>query len=310
MESFAGPTLLIQLNDTVHRIALALLLCLLVSVSFVSIIDSSPSYYNLFLDSVHYASPLFAVCSVGVFVVIALQHIFNHYICAFLGREIEKKYPRELKPSYHTLLSRLLIYVVYFSMAITFCAALYFRKGLLRHIKKDLYSSKLKRLLLDSKRIAQVLFLDFDKGYHEHLNLDVGLNMAAYISKPTDEVHSYCEKYRWLERFILPFDLETSNEISEDFHDAHVAFELAPAEFAEHIERFSELLETRDICKLLFRYLGEIDNKDNRYSMLQFWVPLQAAIFNIITSVRSSNIATTIEPYDQDLSDRLGLSLQ
>ena len=79
--------------------------------------------------------------------------------------------------------------------------------------------------------------------------------MVEYITNPDDGVRSYHSDRQWLAHFILPFDTERSSGV-EDFEAARVEFERRPTDFIKHIERFFELLKTRDLCKLLFSYLG------------------------------------------------------
>jgi hypothetical protein len=183
-------------------------------------------------------------------------------------------------------------------------------KGGLPGGQTTIESEKLQALRLHSKRITQLLFSDVEKGYSEHLKSDVWFDIVTYISSSNDGVRSYHEKHHWLERFIIPFDPEISSEVSEGFQGARVEFELAPAEFIGHIERFSELLKTRDLCKLLLEYLGKSTDKDKRYSKLQFWISLQVTILDIMQSARSLSTATTTHTYDSKSSDRIRQSLQ
>ena len=190
-----------------------------------------------------------------------------------------------------------------------FIALLYFRTTLLSWLRGIAYGGSLQRLLLDQKRIEQLAFSDIDKGYSEHINTDVWFDMVEYISKPTDGVRSYHEKYRWLENFILPLDLDRPREVLEDFHDARVAFELAPTEFTEHIERFSELLKTRDLCRLLIKYLGD-GSKDEQYSKVHLWTQLQADIIYILRPSENRDNHISMQGCDLEATNRVGLSLR
>ncbi len=132
----------------------------------------------------------------------------------------------------------------------------------------------------------------------------------TYISNSDDGVRSYHEKHDWLERFIFPVDAEVSSGIPEDFRAARAEFKLRPLEFIEHIRKFSELLETRDLCKLLFEHLGKSTDEDVRCSKLQSWISLQVAILGVMQSAKFSSTTTTTHAYDSESSKRIVLLLQ
>lgn len=132
----------------------------------------------------------------------------------------------------------------------------------------------------------------------------------AYISDSNDGVRSYYKEHDWLKCFILPLDKESSRDMSEDYQGAYAKFELAPAEFIKQIERFSALLLTRDLCKLLLEYLGKSTYEHSAGFRLGFWVRLQAAIHDIMQSARSSSTATTTQANHLESLDRMRLSLQ
>ena len=195
------------------------------------------------------------------------------------------------------------------SVTVTFALAL-FERFTCRSLTILVQSIRFELLQLHPRRINQLLFSDVQKEYIEHLKPQIWFNMVAYISKANDGVRSYHEQHRWLECFILPLDLKASSKAFEDFHNAHVAFELAPAEFTERVERFSELLETRDLCRLLMENLGNNTDKDERYSKLRFWISLQANILDIMQPPGDSMTSTTISAHDLVFSDRIQSSLQ
>ena len=197
-------------------------------------------------------------------------------------------------------------------MTVGIAVALYFRKGLSRSIKEEELFTKLGALHLPLKRINQVLFSRVDKVYFEHLKPDVWFNIVAYISDSNDGVRSYYKKHEhdWLRCFILPLDKESSSDISKDYQAAYDEFERAPAEFIKQIERFSALLLTRDLCKLLLEYLGKSTHEDTDSLLLGFWVRLQAAIHDIMQSARSSSTANTTQASHLDSLDQMRLSLQ
>ena len=148
---------------------------------------------------------------------------------------------------------------------------------------------------LPLERINQVLFSRVNKGYFEHLKPDVWFDIVAYISDSNDGVRSYYKEHDWLKCFILPLDKESSSDMSEDYQGAYAKFELAPAEFIKQIERFSALLLTRDLCKLLLGYLGKSTHAHGDGNPLGFWIRLQAAIHDIMESARSLSITTTTQ---------------
>ncbi|MCJ1382115.1 hypothetical protein MMC17_005227 [Xylographa soralifera] len=198
----------------------------------------------------------------------------------------------------------------YAAMTIATIISLYCSIKMSRSFKEKQLSVKLQALHLPFKRINQLLFSSVNKGYFEHLKPNVWFDMVAYISDSNDGVRSYYKKHDWLKCFILPLDKESSGNMSEDYQGAYAKFELAPAEFIKQIERFSELLLTRDLCKLLLEYLGKSTHENRDDLLLDFWVRLQAAIHNIIQSARSSSTATTTQANHLESLDRMRLSLQ
>ena len=195
-------------------------------------------------------------------------------------------------------------------MTVGVAVALYFPKGLSRSIKEEEISTKLGALHLPLERINQVLFSRVDKVYFEHLKPDVWFNIVAYISDSNDGVRSYYKEHDWLKCFILLLDKESSSDMSKDYQAAYDKFELAPAEFIKQIGRFSELLLTRDLCKLLLEYLGKSTHEDSDGLLLGFWVRLQAEIHDIMQSARFSSIATTTKANRLKSLDRMRLSLR
>ena len=168
---------------------------------------------------------------------------------------------------------------------------LYSVKKTFRLTKKVAHFNKLRALKLPSRRIAQLVFTDVEKKYFEYLTHDDWFDIVTYISNSDDGARSYHQQNPWLECFILPWSLKASSEVSKIFQSAHVKFELAPTEFIEKVERFSKLLQTRDLCKLLLEYLGNDINEDRSSSMLQFWMSLQAGILEIMQSEKSLSTA-------------------
>ena len=132
------------------------------------------------------------------------------------------------------------------------------------------------------EKIDRILYSTVHKRYSEYVEPDVWFDMVTYISDPNDGVRSYYEKYHWLERFILPFDPENSREVSDDFQGARVEFELRPGEFIEHIEKLSQLLKTRDLCKELLNYFSNETHDETRDWKVRFWTELYARILGIM----------------------------
>lgn len=194
-------------------------------------------------------------------------------------------------------------------MTIGVIAVSYLIKKLSRGIKLDFQLEKLESLLLPPKRITQLLSSNVQKTYFEHLNDDVWFDIVSYISNPVDGARSHHQKHPWLECFILPLNEKVPSEVSEFFQSAHIKFELAPTEFILHVERFSELLKIRDLCQRLLGWIENSTNEDQRYSKLHFWISLQAEIYDIVQSGKSSSTASTqVQP--SETLDRIQSSLR
>lgn len=175
---------------------------------------------------------------------------------------------------------------------------------------------RLEALHILRKDIVRIIFSNVNKGYYTSTNPDVWFDIAKYTSDssdtsdPEDGVRSYHSRHRWLECLILPSDPDNSGEVSEDFHEACVEFELRPGEFIEHVDRFSELLKARDLCKQLLKYLGQETNEEKRDKRVSFWIELQVQIRAIMQPPRYSVTAIAEKTYDSESFDRVVQSLQ
>lgn len=165
-------------------------------------------------------------------------------------------------------------------------------------MKTQILSENLKARRVRPERITQLLY-SVDKGYSYYVEPDVWFDMVAYTSDSNDGVRSYHEKYHWLERFILPFDPENSSDISDDFHGARIEFELRLGEFIEHIEKFSELLKIRDLCKLLLEeYIEKETYEKTKDLKLRFWIELHVQILDIMRPPKLPSTAATTHTHD------------
>lgn len=108
----------------------------------------------------------------------------------------------------------------------------------------------------------------------EYFISDLWFDMVVYLSESDDGVRLYHTKHQWLESFILPGPSDSSRILAEEFQAARIAFELKPAEFIRHIEKFSKILKTRDLCDLLMEYF----EKGNTMALLNLWIDIQAEI--------------------------------
>lgn len=205
--------------------------------------------------------------------------------------------------------------LAYFVTTISVITATYFlmdaySKYKTRYVEFAFQIERYKSLLIDPQRILQIIFLDFRKKAFEYIEHDVWFNIVTYVSNSDDGARSYHHKNPWLECFILPLDLKLPSEVSGNFQSAHIKFELAPREFIEQVERFSELLKTRDMCKLLFKWAVSSIDEDQRYPKLEFWISLQAAIQDIMQSEKHSGTGSAIQTHIAKNIDLIQLSLQ
>lgn len=197
-----------------------------------------------------------------------------------------------------------------------------FKFGIVQHAKWTRLKDRLSDLELDlgARRISQLRFSHVEK--EDDISHDMWFDMVTYISDNHDGVQSYYEKHAWLKCFVLPFNSASSKEfgknlpekfgrISGDLREARIEFELRPLEFIEHIEEFSGLLRTRDLCKQLVGYLGKEETEEKRDSNLQFWIWLQAEIL-AIDSPKAASTDTGTEAYtnEQEIPKRIQSSVQ
>lgn len=167
--------------------------------------------------------------------------------------------------------------------------------------------------------MSQLVFSYVDKTGDKAL--DVWFDIAAYISNDHDGVQSYYEKHAWLKTFILPTDLSTSSHslhkaselkyggITDDLRDAKVEFEVRPLEFIQHIEEFSGIMETRDLCNLLIRHLGKSRKEEKTDENLRYWLWLQTEVM-AINSSRTASIDNVTYSADADIPKQIQSSIR
>ena len=155
-----------------------------------------------------------------------------------------------------------------------------------KDVKEEIMSKNLESLMITPERVKQVLFSRVQMRYSKHLRSDVWFEMVNYISRPDDGVQKFLEKHRWLECFVSSSDTANTSDILEELQRAYSEFELNPTGFVNNIQSFSKLLCTRDLCKQLFSYFGEVghDPGTNNDRATSFWIKLQAGIFDIMQS--------------------------